>query len=114
MAPHQHRKKPRRAARVRTGAREAQQVRDGVTLVVVLRARKGQEAALEGELRTLVRPTRAEPGSEDQPGLFFLHEIWATRDDHTRHLETPHMKRWAEQTSVVLESREGTFWKKIV
>jgi quinol monooxygenase YgiN len=93
----------------------------GVTLIVALRARPGQEAALEKELRALVAATRAERGclayelhvSSDQPGLFLLREIWRSLAYHQRHWETPHMKRWGERKGALLASREASFWKQI-
>jgi quinol monooxygenase YgiN len=89
----------------------------GVVLIVALRARQGQEAALERELRALVGPTRAERGciaydlhvSSDQPGLFLLREIWASLKHHARHWETPHMKLWAARKDAVLAGREASF-----
>src|SRR5271154_4244134 len=94
----------------------------GVTLIVAVRARPGQEAALEKELRALVGPTRAERGciaydlhvSSDQPGLFLLREIWATLKVHQRHWETAHMQRWGQRKGALLASREASFWKQIL
>ncbi len=93
-----------------------------VMLMVVLRAKEGQEAALEQELRALVAPTRREPGclgytlygSADQPGAFLLHEVWASREHHTRHTQTPHFQRWSSRTDAVLASRDAAFWKQVV
>lgn len=95
--------------------------KSGITLVVALRARTGQEAALEKELHALVGPTRAERGciaydlhvSSDQPGLFLQREVWRSLAHHQRHWETPHMKRWGERKGVLLASREASFWKQI-
>src|SRR5579885_2567062 len=61
--------------------------KSAVTLIVVLRAREGQELLLEAELRALVAPTRREEGcirydlfrSLDAPNAFLLHEVWASR-----------------------------------
>jgi quinol monooxygenase YgiN len=93
----------------------------GVTLIVAIRARPGQEAALEKELRALVGPSRAERGciaydlhvSSDQPGLFLLRETWASLKHHGRHWETEHMKRWSERKGVLMASREASFWRQI-
>jgi quinol monooxygenase YgiN len=93
----------------------------GVTLVVAIRSRPGQEAALEKELRALVAPSRAERGciaydlhlSSDQPGLFLLREIWASLKHHGRHWETEHMKRWSERKGALMASREASFWRQI-
>jgi quinol monooxygenase YgiN len=90
--------------------------------LVVLRAKEGQEIALEEELRALVAPTRREPGclgytlhrSADQPGVLLLHEVWASREHHARHTQTPHFQRWSSRKDAVLASRDASFWKKIV
>jgi quinol monooxygenase YgiN len=93
----------------------------GVTLVVAMRARPGQEAALEKELRALVAPSRAERGciaydlhvSSDQPGLFLLRETWASLKHHGRHWETPHVKAWSARKGALMASREASFWRQI-
>ncbi len=93
---------------------------NAVTLTVQFHAREGQEGVLEQELRNLVGPTRKEDGclayelhrAANTPGLFMLIEIWASRDHHTRHLETPHMQRWAACKDAFLASREASFWKR--
>ena len=92
-----------------------------MTLIVALRARPGQEAALEKELRALVAPSRAERGcvaydlhvSSDQPGLFLLREIWRSLEHHQRHWDMPHMKLWGQRKGALLASREASFWKQI-
>lgn len=95
--------------------------KDAVTLIVQLRPRDGQEMLLEAELRALVGPTRKEEGcltydlyhSAEGPTAFMLHEVWASRADHTRHTSTPHFLRWNASKDAVLASREATFWKRI-
>lgn len=92
-----------------------------VTLVVRIEALKGQEAALERELRALVEPTRAERGclkyelhrSADGPRLFLLYEVWASREDHTRHTQTPHFQHWEARKNAVLSSRNASFWTQV-
>ena len=87
----------------------------------MLRAKEGQEAAVEQELRALIVPTRREPGcfgyslhrSADQPSVFLLHEVWASRDHHARHTQTPHFQRWSARKDAVLASRDTSFWKQI-
>jgi quinol monooxygenase YgiN len=96
--------------------------KDAVTLIVILRAREGQETLLEAELRALVSPSRKEEGflrydlyrSVDAPGALLLHEVWATRDAHTEHMNTPHFLRWNARKDALLASREANFWKQIV
>jgi quinol monooxygenase YgiN len=108
-------------AKKKSGSASSRAAKSGVTLIVAVRARPGQEAALEKELRALVAPSRAERGciaydlhaSSDQPGLFLLREIWRSLDHHKKHWEMPHMKRWAERKGALMASRESSFWKQI-
>jgi len=94
----------------------------GVTLIVAMRARAGREAELEKELRALVGPTRAERGciaydlhaSSDLPGLFLLREIWASLKHHQKHWDTEHMKKWGQRKGALVETREASFWKRIL
>jgi quinol monooxygenase YgiN len=96
--------------------------KDAVTLIVILRAREGQETLLEAELRALVSPSRKEEGclrynlhrSIDTPGALLLHEVWTSREAHTEHSHTPHFLRWNARKDALLASREGTFWKQIL
>src|SRR5206468_6467608 len=114
-------RKSKRRSRKARGARGGKLPKDAVTLIVILRAREGQETLLEAELRALVGPTRNEEGcltfdlhrSVDTPGAFLLHEVWATRDAHTEHMHTPHFLRWNAGKDALLASRDGTFWQQI-
>src|SRR5437764_7054716 len=114
-------RRPKGSARKTSGAAGRKLPKDAVTLIVILRAREGQETLLEAELRALVGPTRKEEGcltfdlhrSVDTPGAFLLHEVWATRDAHTEHMHTPHFLRWNAGKDALLASRDGTFWQQI-
>jgi quinol monooxygenase YgiN len=96
--------------------------KEAVTLIVQLRPRDGQETLLEAELRALVGPTRKEDGcltydlhrSADAPSAFLLHEIWASREAHSRHTNTPHFLRWNARKDSLLASRDITYWKQVV
>jgi quinol monooxygenase YgiN len=96
--------------------------KEAVTLIVQLRPREGQDMLLEAELRALVGPTRKEDGcltydlhrSADAPSAFLLHEIWASREAHTRHTNTPHFLRWNARKDSLLASRDVTYWKQVV
>ena len=96
--------------------------RNAVTLVVILRPKPGQETLLEAELRALVSPTRREEGcitydlhrAIEPPGAFLLHEVWATREDHRLHTQTPHFLRWDARKDALLASREVSFWSQVV
>lgn len=92
-----------------------------MTLVVILRAREGQETLLEAELRALVGPSRKEEGcygydvyrAVEPPAAFLLHEVWASRDAHAEHTRTAHFLRWNARKDALIASRDGTFWKQI-
>jgi quinol monooxygenase YgiN len=103
-------------------AKSAKLPKDAVTLVVQLRPRDGQEMLLEAELRALVGPTRKEDGcltydlhrSAEGPAAFLLHEIWASREAHSKHTNTPHFLRWNARKDALLSSRDATLWKQVL
>jgi quinol monooxygenase YgiN len=123
MAKRKARKKARRASRAKGRKRTVagKLPKDAVTLIVLLRAREGQETILEAELRALSGPSRREEGcftfdlhrSVDTPGAFLLHEVWASREAHTEHTHSPHFLRWNARKDSLIASRDGTFWKQI-
>jgi quinol monooxygenase YgiN len=126
-------RKAKRAASKRSGKKNSRRTRtrpraharlpkDAVTLIVLLRAREGQETILEAELRALVAPTRREDGclrydlyrSADTPGALLLHEVWETREAHTEHTHSPHFLRWNARKDALLAGRDATFWRQVV
>jgi quinol monooxygenase YgiN len=114
--------KRRMSSRKRSSGREGKLPKEAVTLTVILRARAGQESLLEAELRALVSPTRREDGcltyelhrGADAPGALLLHEVWASREHHRMHTQTPHFLRWNARKDALLVSREAAFWRLIV
>jgi len=121
MAKHKTKKRPARSPQSRP-SKSSKLPKEAVTLVVQLRPREGQETLLEAELRALVGPTRKEDGcltydlhrSVEAPSAFLLHEVWASRDAHSRHTNTPHFLRWNARKDSLLASRDLTFWKQVV
>jgi quinol monooxygenase YgiN len=119
---------PKRKAKKRAAKRKprptasAKLPKQAVTLVVILRPKPGQETLLEAEIRALVGPTRREDGcitydlhrAIETPGAFLLHEVWATREDHRLHTQTPHFLRWDARKDALLASREVSFWSQLV
>ena len=107
--------------RKRGAPKDGKLPKDAVTLVVLLKAREGQEPFLEAELRALVGPTRREDGcitydlhrGLDAGGTFLLHEVWATREHHRLHTQTPHFIRWNARKDVLLATRDLTSWTQI-
>ena len=111
----------RRVARRGPTGSAAKLPKEAVTLVVILRAKEGQQGLLEAELRALIGPTRREEGcltydlhhAIDTPGTFLLHEIWSTRDHHRLHMKTPHFLRWDARKDALLATREVSFWQQL-
>src|SRR5438552_1993160 len=114
-------RKSKRSSRKARGAGGGNLPKDAVTLIVILRAREGQETLLEAELRALVGPSRKEEGcltynlhrSVDSPGALLLHEVWTSREAHTEHTHTPHFLRWNARKDALLASREANFWTQV-
>jgi len=114
-------RKPKRGARKARGPAGGKLPKDAVTLIVILRAREGQDTLLEAELRALVNPSRREEGcltynlhrAIDTPGALLLHEVWTSREAHTEHTHTPHFLRWNARKDALLASRDANFWKHI-
>ena len=117
--PKSKKRAPKRKPRATSSAKLP---KNAVTLVVMLRPKPGQETLLEAELRALVAPTRREEGcitydlhrATDAPGAFLLHEVWATREHHHLHKQTPHFLRWDVRKDALLASREVSFWSQVV
>jgi quinol monooxygenase YgiN len=111
------RSRPRRSAKFKP----EKLPKDAEVLVVVMRAKPGQELMLQAELRALVNPTRKEEGclrydlyrSSDAPGGYLFYEIWASREHHRLHKNTPHFLRWSARKDALTASRESAFWKQI-
>lgn len=122
MTKRKSRRSTKRATRRRPrGAAVVKLPKNAVTLVVVMRAKEGQNLLLEAELRALVTPSRKEDGclqfdlhrSAEQPGTFLFHEVWETRDHHTAHTRTPHFLRWNARKDSLLASREAAFYHQV-
>jgi quinol monooxygenase YgiN len=112
----------KKSSRRATAAKRAKLPKNGVTLIVLLRARAGHEPFLEAELRALVAPTRKEDGclqydlhrAADGSGAFLMHEVWESREHHTAHTKTDHFLRWNARKDALLASREATFWTQLL
>ena len=121
MAKRKTKKVAARALGKRSSGGTGKRPKEAVTLIVILRAKEGQEALLEAELRALITPTRREDGcltydlhsGMEAQGTFLLHEVWASREHHRLHTKTPHFLRWDARKDALLEAREGTFWRQL-
>jgi quinol monooxygenase YgiN len=122
MAKRQAKKVAARARQKGNSPRTGKLPKQAVTLVVILRAKDGQDRLLEAELRALIAPTRREDGclrydlhrGAEAPGTFLLHEVWASREHHRLHTKTPHFLRWDARKDALLAGRDATFWSQII
>ncbi len=121
MAKRTAKKIAARARRKRGSSRTGKLRKEAVTLIVILRAKEGQDVLLEVELRALIAPTRCEDGcltydlhrGTEVPGTFLLHEVWASREHHRLHMNTPHFLRWNARKDALLAARDATFWTQL-
>src|SRR5438309_11673827 len=89
-------RKPKRSGRNTRGAAGRKLPKNAVTLIVILRAREGQETLLEAKLPALVSPSRRDAGcltytlhrASDTPVAHLLHDVWANREAHSEHTQT--------------------------
>lgn len=122
MAKKKPKKAAKRSSRRASAANHTKLSKNGLTIVVLMRARTGHEPFLEAELRALVGPTRKEVGclqydlhrTSDGSGAFLLHEVWESKDHHTAHTKTDHFLRWNARKDALLATRDATFWTQIV
>jgi quinol monooxygenase YgiN len=93
-----------------------------LTVVAIMKAKPGQEAALRQELLGLVPATRQEAGclnydlhqATDDPGRFLFHENWTSQQHLDDHLARPHLQALlAKAPALLAESPQITLWHKI-
>jgi quinol monooxygenase YgiN len=93
-----------------------------VTVIALIKAKKGMEERVDEELRRLLAPTRAEEGclnfdmhqALEDTSRFMFHENWTTESALRAHFETPHIKHWLTQTDELLaEPLDVSIWKRV-
>ncbi|MBO1325215.1 antibiotic biosynthesis monooxygenase [Acetobacter sp. TBRC 12305] len=73
---------------------------DEISVVAILKAKPGCEAAVAAAMVAGIAPSRAEAGNrsyvptrdQDDPHTLMFVERWASRQAFAEHLETPHFK----------------------
>ena len=82
-----------------------------LTVIAHLRALDGQIEETKAFLQGLIEPTRAEPGcveywlhqDNDDPAEFTFYENWINREEWDKHMELPHLQKFAEAKDKVFE-----------
>ena len=81
-----------------------------LTVVAIFVPKSGRAEDLATALRAMVAPTLREQGclnydlhsANDDSGLYFFHETWASADHHRAHLDTPHVRHLLTMTPDLL------------
>lgn len=85
-------------------------------------AKPGEEQAVEGALRSMLEPTRAEPGciqydafrSTEKPGQYLLFERYRDEAAFQAHTASEHFKQFVVGVAIPrLESRVRTFYEPL-
>ncbi len=82
-----------------------------VTVLARIKAKKGLEERVKGELLFLVSQTRSESGcinydlhqAVDDQSVFMFYENWASKQDLDEHLEKPYLRAFIEKAKDILE-----------
>jgi len=82
-----------------------------LTVIAIIRAKRGLGDELGRHLGTLVEPSRAESGnvnydlhrSNDDPDVWIIYENWKTPTDLTVHFEYPYLKALVAKLPDLLE-----------
>lgn len=82
-----------------------------LTVIAHLRALNGQIDETRAFLTGLIEPTRTEPGcieywlhqDDDDPAEFTFYENWTNRAEWDKHMEMPHLKKFADVKDKVFE-----------
>ena len=95
---------------------------NSLTVIAIMQAKPGREAALRAELLALIPITRQEPGclnydlhvAVDQPGRFVFHENWTSKQHLDDHLARPHLTAFiAKAGEFLAEPPQITLWERI-
>jgi quinol monooxygenase YgiN len=85
-------------------------------------AKEGEEEQVLAAIRSMIEPSRAEPGclyyqpnrSEDEPRAFFFYELYEDEDAYKAHGESEHFQRYGLGEAIpLLESRERWFYRTV-
>jgi quinol monooxygenase YgiN len=85
-----------------------------VTIVAILKARKGKEQQLRDELLKVVTPSRAEAGcleyvlheSQEHPEQFVFYETWTDETALQEHIASSHYQEYRQAVEALLDTRE--------
>lgn len=87
---------------------------NAITIVAILKAKKGSEQDLRNELLKVVLPSRAEEGcveyilheSQENPEQFVSYETWKDQTALQEHLASSHYQAYRQAVETLLVSRE--------
>ncbi len=93
-----------------------------ITVTAHIQVRAGREAEAEQVLRSLVAPTRTEPGCmgydlfvmPEKPGCYLFIETWQSREHLDLHLQQSHVQAFISRSEELLaEPLQVSAWKQL-
>lgn len=93
-----------------------------ITVTAHVQVRAGKEMEAEQALRSLIAPTRAEPGCvrydlfamPEQPGRYLFIETWESPEHLNRHLQQSHVRNLIGRSDELLaEPLQVSAWKQL-
>ena len=105
-----------------SGANAMENPVDEIVVVAHFTARPGKEGELLNLMRSLLEPTRREPGciryelnqEIENPRAFTFAEKFADREAFEAHLKMPYVARFAEQSAGLVKSKQIRFHKELL
>jgi quinol monooxygenase YgiN len=97
-------------------------MKKSIVVIARVKAKSGKKEELKKELLKLIEPSRKDDGcinydlhnSEDEPGQFMFHETWRDKEALTKHLATPHLRKFIEISDNLIEGQINiSLWNKI-
>lgn len=93
-----------------------------IAVLAKIKAKAGKIEEVKAELAALIEPTRAEAGcveynlhvSDEDEAQFMFYEIWRSKEDLDKHIETPHLQGLLAKMGELVEGDlDVSIWKLV-
>jgi len=93
-----------------------------IAVLAKVKAKADKVEELKAELAGLIEPTRAEAGcveyklhvSDEDEAQFMFYEIWRSKEDFDKHIETPHLQGLLARTGELVDGDlDVSIWKLV-
>lgn len=91
-----------------------------VNICALMKPREGKADELRQSLLALVTPTSKEEGYisynlfEESNGSIFLHEVWRSQQDLTRHFDKPYVKDFISRMGTMLDGANDAHFGRVI